>query len=175
MRRKSTVKAVLKLGLLIVGLGLGTPADAELLATSLPVKVVASGGYCDQPPDEIVAAPEADGGQYEHNFRPFDYVVKGDRFPAQIRLGIGVRVKISGYGPGRSVRVLVVPPEGRTGAWDMRIGPDGQLEFGRLPAIGGALPEGRYLLSALDGGKYLFTFALTLEGEAEESLCVPVS
>lgn len=169
------MRAALKCALLLAALTNGPPALAELLAQRVPVTVIASGGFCDQPPDEVISAPGADGGQYEHNFRAFDYVVRGDHFPAQIRLGIGVRVRIDSYGPGHPIRVLIVPPEGRTGSWDLKIGQDGELEFGRLPAIGGALPEGRYLLSALDGDSSLFTFALTLEGLAEESLCVPVS
>jgi hypothetical protein len=151
------------------------PAHADLIANRVPVTVITSGGFCDHPPDEYVPAPNAEGGRYEHNFRGFDYVVRGDRFPAQIALGIGVRVRITGYGPGRSVRVLIQPPEGRSGSWDQKIGQDGDLEFGRLPATGDALSEGRYLLSALDGERFLFTFALTLDGMAEDSLCVPVS
>ena len=169
------MKPVLLTALALAGLAAAAPVQAELIATRVPVTVIASGGFCDSPPDQYVAAPEAEGGRYEHNFHGFDYVVRGDRFPAQVALGIGVRVRIEGYGPDRSVRVLVEPPAGRSGSWDQKIGRDGELEFGRLPAIGGALPQGRYLLSVLDDGRYLFTFALTLDGMAEESLCVPVS
>lgn len=165
----------LRSALLVAAIAAAAPVEAELLSSRVPVTVIASGGFCDHPPDEYVPAPEAEGGRYERNFRGFDYVVRGDRFPAQIALGIGVRVRIKGYGPGRPIRVLVQPPEGRSGSWDQKIGQDGELEFGRLPAVGDALPEGRYLLSVIDDGRYLFTFALTLDGIAEESLCVPVS
>jgi hypothetical protein len=161
--------------LLFCALSAAGPARAELVRHWLQVTVVASGGFCDHPPDEIIPAPDADGGQYEHSFRGFDYVVRGDSFPAQISLGIGVRARIEGYGPGRMVRVRIQPPSGPSGSWEMKVGPDGELEFGRLPAIGKALEEGRYYLSVVDQGRRLFTFAITLEGMVEENLCVPVS
>lgn len=151
------------------------PAQSEMIRSAVPVEVLASGGHCDRAPDVVVKAPTASGGQYERIFRPADYVVRGDRFPAQVGLGIGVRVRISGYGPGRTVTVLIIPPEGNRGSWEQTVNGAGDLDFGRLPAFGEALPEGRYLLSAMDDGRYLFTYAITLEGAAEESLCVPVS
>jgi hypothetical protein len=160
---------------LAIGTALSGAAAADMLKSTVKVKVIASGGQCDKPPDTIIPAPSAGGGQIERSFGPADFVVKGDRFAAQKGLGIFLRVRIRGYGPGREVTVMVEPPVGRTGVWEQPIGRDGELDFGRFPAIGEALPQGRYLLSVLDDGQYLFTYAITLEGEAEESLCVPVS
>ena len=154
---------------------LASAAPAEMIKAAVKVKVLAVGGQCDAPPDAIVAAPNAGGGQYENTKGLADYVVKGDRFPAQRAMGIGLRVKLSGKWRGKTVTVLVLPPVGRTGSWEQTVASDGTIDFGRLPAIGEALPEGRYLLSVLDQGIYLFTYAITLDGVAEESLCVPVS
>ena len=152
-----------------------TTVRAELVKQMVPVTILSAGGFCDSPPDEIIAAPDAERGQYEHNFRPFDFVVRGDRFPAQISLGIGISVRIDGYGPGSNIRVRISPPSGPIGGWDMTIGQTGVLEFGRVPATGKALETGRYYLSVIDKGRVLFTYSITLKGEAEDSLCVPVS
>jgi hypothetical protein len=172
---RSTTTAAGPTAILVLLLAVAGSARAELARQWVPVRIIASGGFCDHPPDEYVRAPDAEGGRYEHNFSEFDYVVRGDSFPAQIGLGIGVRSRIEGYGPGRVVRVRVQPPNGRAGSWEMPVGQDGELEFGRLPATGKALEEGRYYLSVLDEGRKLFTFAISLEGDAEASLCVPVS
>ena len=150
-------------------------AVAGILKSTVDVTIVAVGGQCDRPPDKLVPAPSAGGGQVERSFGPADVVVTGDYFAAQPGLGVFLRVRIAGYGPGRAVRVMIEPPVGRIGHWDQPIGADGELDFGRFPAPGEALPEGRYLLSVLDGGQYLFTYAITLNGVADESLCVMVS
>jgi hypothetical protein len=166
MRRQLAFCAILLVGL---------PVQAEMVASNIPVEVVEVGGHCEAPPDLVLPAPGAGGGKIQRNYGTSRYVVQGDRFPAQVELGIGIRVRMSGYGPGRTVTVRVVPPVGKTGLFDLQIDPDGTLDFGRLPAVGEPLPEGRYLLSALDGERLLFTFAITLDGVVEDSLCVPIS
>lgn len=152
---------------------IGSAAGAEIVTSSVPVVIEAVGGQCEHAPDEVIVAPGAGGGQAERTFGFARYVVTGDRFAAQKGLGIGVRVRMAGYEPGRTVTALIEPPVGRTGSWDVRVDQDGGLDFGRFPAVGEALPQGRYLLSLLDGGKVLFSYAITLVGETDDGLCLP--
>jgi hypothetical protein len=152
---------------------IGSGVGAEIIESAIPVQIVASGGFCEDIPDEIIAAPDASGGQYENRFGHNDYVVLGDFFAAQRGLGVSVRIKLGGYSPGQKVTVRVKPPWGKIGTWDLLIGQDGELEFGRLPATGGSLDEGRYLLSVLDQGRNLFTYRIVLDKEEDATLCVP--
>jgi hypothetical protein len=152
-----------------------TPAAAQMISSTVPVEVLAAGGHCETPPDEIVAAPGAGGGAVLRNNGLANYVILGDRFPAQVELGIGILVRIAGYGPGRIVTVRIVPPVGNTGEWKLPISEAGDLDFGRLPAIGEPLPQGQYLLSVLDDDKVLFTYAITIAGHDAEILCSALS
>lgn len=150
-----------------------TSAAAEILVARVPLTLDAIGGICDRAPDDI--APGADGKDVEHSDTYFDYAVRGDALDAQAQMGIGVRVRIKGFGPGDLARVQIVPPSGQLQFWDYDIGDGGMIEFAYLPRVGGTLSRGRYLFSVMDGDKAIFTAAITLNGLAEESLCVPVS
>jgi hypothetical protein len=158
---------------LLVALGLASPSSAEILRATVPATVIASGGHCDRIPDEVVPAPDAGGGQYDHNFRPFDYVVTGDAVPAEPGLGIGVRVQLDGILPGEPIRVRIDPPGGDSGSWGMAAGQDGQIEFGRLPAPGKALPVGDYRLSVSQKGRFVFAYRITVLAAAPQGLCFP--
>ncbi len=148
-------------------------ATAELLHTTIAARIIASGGFCDTPPDQIVPAPNSNGGSFERNFGGFAFVEKGDQLPARQGMGVGVRVILPGYGPGSPVTVLVQPADDGPSSWDLTVDPDGAIEFGTRPPDGEALPPGRYLLSVLDGSLSLMTFAFTLESEIEDGLCMP--
>ncbi len=165
-------KMVLCAALLIPGLSIN-PAAAEVLVARVPLTLDAIGGLCDRAPDDI--APGADGKDVEHSDNYFDYAVRGDTLAAQAQMGIGVRVKIKGFGPGDSARVQIVPPSGQLQFWDYDIGDGGMIEFAYLPRVGGTLSQGRYLFSVMDEGEAIFTAAITLNGLAEDRLCVPVS
>lgn len=165
-------KMVLCAALLIPGLSVN-PAAAEVLVARVPLTLDAIGGICDRAPDDI--APGADGKDVEHSDYYFDYAVRGDTLAAQAQMGIGVRVKIKGFGPGDSARVQIVPPSGQLQFWDYDIGDGGMIEFAYLPRVGGTLSQGRYLFSVMDEGEAIFTAAITLNGLAEDRLCVPVS
>lgn len=158
--------------LLVPGLFLN-PAAAEILVAQVPLTLDAIGGICDRTPDDITSG--ADGKEVEHSDNYFDFAVHGDVLRAQARMGIGVSVRIKGFGPGDSARVHIVPPSGQLQFWDYDIGDGGMIEFAYLPRVGGTLSQGRYLFSVMDGGKAIFTAAITLQGRAEESLCVLVS
>ena len=158
--------------LLVPGLFLN-PAAAEVLVAQVPLTLDAIGGICDRAPDDIT--PGADGKEVEHSDNYFDFAVHGDVLRAQARMGIGVSVRIKGFGPGDSARVHIVPPSGQLQFWDYDIGDGGMIEFAYLPRVGGTLSQGRYLFSVMDEGRAIFTAAITLNGLAEDRLCMPVS
>lgn len=161
------------LRLLITLLVVAGPAAAGMTANSVFVEVVEVGGQCDELPDAFVSAPNASGGVLRRQYGSIPYVVMGDAIPAQIGLGIGITVRIAGYGPGRTVTVRIEPPVGDVGFWHKQIDPDGTLYFGRVPATGAPMPPGRYLLQAYDGNRKLFEYALDVQTEDGVLLCVP--
>lgn len=150
-----------------------SPVAAEILVARVSLTLDAIGGICDRAPAGV--APGADGKDVEHSDTYFDYAVHGDALAAQARMGIGVRVRIKGFAPGDSARVQIVPPSGQLQFWDHDIGDGGMIEFAYLPRVGGTLSQGRYLFSVMDEGEAVFTATITLNGVAEDSLCVPVS
>jgi hypothetical protein len=159
----------------VLGLAmLSGPVGAEVLRAAVPAQVVASGGHCDRIPDETIPAPDAGGGSYDHNFSAFVYVVSGDSVPNEPGLGIGVRVRLEGFLPGEPIRVRIDPPDGdEAGSWNMAVGPDGEIEFGRLPAYGEALPVGQYRLSVSQGGRWVFSYAIRVVTAEVQGLCIP--
>lgn len=148
-------------------------ARADLVHTTVGALILAAGGHCDQPPDELVPAPNSNGGYFERHFGEYVFVEEGDRFPARKGMGVGVRVVLPGYGPGSPVTVMVESTSNRPSSWDLRVDPDGQIEFGTLPPDGEALAPGRYLLTVLDGSRNLMSFAFIVEREIEDGLCTP--
>ncbi len=147
-------------------------AAAELLHTSIGARIIAAGGHCDKPPNELIAAPNSNGGYFERHSGDYVFAVDGDRFPARKGLGVGVRVVLPGYGPGSPVTVLVESAGDRS-SWDVTVDPDGEIEFGTLPSDGEALQPGRYLLTVMDGRRNLMSFAFIVEREVEDGLCLP--
>lgn len=98
---------LLSTALLTPGLFINAAA-AEILVANVPLTLDAIGGICDRAPDDI--APGADGKDVEHSDTYFDYAVHGDTLAAQAQMGIGVRVRIKGFGPGDMARVQIAPP-----------------------------------------------------------------
>jgi hypothetical protein len=160
------------LALALVAL-LAEGAAGDLLHTTIGARVIAFGGHCDKAPDELIPAPNSNGGFYERHFGDYVFVVEGDRFPARKSMGLGVRVVLPGYGPGSPVTVLIEAPGERPNSWDVTVDPDGEVEFGTFPPDGEALRPGLYLLSVLDRGHALMTFSFIVEREADDGLCVP--
>ncbi|MCU0902797.1 MAG: hypothetical protein MUE83_02855 [Tabrizicola sp.] len=141
--------------------------------TLLPVSIFA-GGHCDRKPDEILPAPGTETGTIDHNFRGFDFVTKGDILPPAIGLGFGLRVKLPGYGPGHRMTIRIKAPDGDLSTWDIAVPETGTMEVGRLPYPGQALPEGRYVLTILDGDTLLIAYDFVIAGRDDEGLCFPL-
>ena len=149
-------------------------AEARIIdRTLLPLSIVA-GGHCDRKPDEVLSAPDAEGGKIDHNFRGFDFVTEGDILPPAIGLGFGLRVKLPGYGPGHKLTIRIKGPSGGPSIWDVKVSDTGYLEVGRLPMPGRALPEGRYVLTILDGPTLLIAYDFAIVGFDPEGLCFPL-
>jgi hypothetical protein len=148
-------------------------AGAEYLQRAPGARVIAAGGHCDKPPDELRPAPAAKDGYIEHHEGEYVFAVDGDTFPARKGLGVGVRVVVDGYGPGSALTVRTWSAHDGPSTWDVRVDPDGQVEFGTLPSDGHALLPGRYLLSVLSGDRALLTFAFTVQDELEDGICIP--
>jgi hypothetical protein len=148
-------------------------ASAELLNTTVGARILGAGGHCDKPPDQIVPAPNAKDGYFERHNGGYVFAVLGDRFAARKGLGVGVRVVLPGYGPGSPLTVRTWSAHDGPSTWDVRVDPDGEIEFGTLPQDGYALLPGRYLLSVLSGSDVLMTFAFTVEAEMEDGICLP--
>ena len=55
----------------------------------------------------------------------------------------------------------------------MAVGPDGEIEFGRLPAYGQALPVGKYRLSVSQRGRWVFSYAIRVVTAEAQGLCIP--
>ena len=136
------------------------PAAAELITASVPIEVVEVGGQCDELADVLIPTPNASMGVLRRQFGSIPYVIRGDVIPAQIGLGIGITVRLSGYGPGQIVTVRIEPPVGDVGYWNKEIDPDRTLYFGRVPATGEPMPLGRYRLQAYDGNRKLFEWSM---------------
>lgn len=162
-----------RIGILLAVLAGASPALAEMLKSPVPVQVIDVGGQCDEPPDALIPSPNASQGQLWRDYEDIPYVIRGDVLPAQLGLGIGIRVRISGFLAGQIVTVRIQPPVGDVGFWDQEIDPDGTVYFGRVPAFGEPLPQGRYLLQAYDGNRLLFTYAIHVEGHDTAPLCLP--
>lgn len=141
--------------------------------TLLPVSIFA-GGHCDRKPDEMLPAPGTETGTIDHNFRGFDFVMEGDILPPAIGLGFGLRVKLPGYGPGHLMTIRITAPNGDVSTWDIKVPETGRMEVGRLPVPGQALPEGRYVLTILDGDTLLIAYDFVIVGLDEEGLCFPL-
>lgn len=141
--------------------------------TLLPVSIFA-GGHCDRKPDEVLKAPGTETGTIDHNFRGFDFVMEGDILPPAIGMGFGLRVKLPGYGPGHPMTIRIKAPSGDVSTWDIKVPQTGFLEVGRLPMQGRALPEGRYVLTILDGDTLLIAYDFAIVGLDDEGLCFPL-
>lgn len=156
-------------------LALGNPiAQARIIdRTLLPISIVA-GGHCDRKPDEVLTAPGTETGTVDYNFSGFDFVTRGDILPPAIGLGFGLRVKLPGYGPGEPLTIRIKSPDRQTSTWDITVSETGYIEVGRLPMPGQALPEGRYVLSILDGETLLIAYDFVITGFDPEGLCFPL-
>lgn len=153
-------------------LGAG-PTQARIVdRTLLPISIFA-GGHCDRKPDEVLPAPGTQTGSIDHNFRGFDFVTEGDVLVPAIGMGFGLRVKLPGYGPGKPVTITIKGPNQDLSTWDITVPETGFLEVGRLPMPGEALPEGRYVLSILDGKTLLIAYDFAIVGRDDEGLCFP--
>lgn len=150
-----------------------SPAMSEMVKNTVPVQIIDVGGQCDNPPDALIPSPNASEGMLWREYDDIPFVFRGDVLPAQMGLGIGIRVRIAGYEPGQVVTVRIEPPVGDVGFWDQEIDSDGTLYFGRVPAYGEPLPRGRYYLQAYDENSILFTYAIYIEADNEAPLCVP--
>ena len=71
--------------------------------------------------DVLIPTPNASMGVLRRQFGSIPYVIRGDVIPAQIGLGIGITVRLSGYGPGQIVTVRIEPPVGDVGYWNKEI------------------------------------------------------
>ncbi|WP_305541256.1 hypothetical protein [Tabrizicola sp.] len=151
-----------------------TAAYARIVdRTLLPVSIFA-GGHCDRKPDEVLPAPGTETGTIDHNFRGFDFVTEGDILPPAIGLGFGLRLKLPGYGPGHVMTIRIKAPNKDVSIWDIKVPETGTMEVGRLPPPGQALPEGRYVLSILDGDTLLIAYDFVIVGLDDEGLCFPL-
>jgi hypothetical protein len=150
------------------------PTTARIIdRTLMPVSIFA-GGHCDRKPDEVLPAPGASTGTIDHNFRGFDFVTEGDILPPAIGLGFGLRVKLPGYGPGHRMTIRIKAPDGDLSTWQINVPETGFLEVGRLPMAGQSLPEGRYVLTILDGQTLLIAYDFVMTGSDTEGLCIPM-
>jgi hypothetical protein len=154
----------------VSALGTETASARIIDRTLLPVSIFA-GGHCDRTPDEVLPAPGATTGQIDHNFRGFDFVIEGDILPPAIGLGFGLRVKLPGYGPGQKMTIRIKAPDGDLSTWDIKVSETGFLEVGRLPMPGQSLPEGRYVLTVLDGQTLLIAYDFVIVGSDTTGLC----
>lgn len=149
-------------------------AEARIIdRTVLPTRITA-GGHCDRKPDEMLPAPGTETGTVDHNLRGFDFVVEGDILPPAIGMGFGLRVKLPGYGPGHRVTIAIKGPNRDLSTWDIEVPESGYMEVGRLPLAGRALPEGRYVLTLLDGETLLIAYDFVIVGFDPEGLCFPL-
>jgi hypothetical protein len=151
-------------------------SDARIIdRTLLPISIYA-GGHCDRKPDEELPAPGTNTGKIDHNFRGFDFVTEGDILPPVVGMGFGLRVKLPGYGPGHRMTIAIKSPDGNISTWDINVPETGYMEVGRLPMPGHSLPEGRYVLTILDGQTLLIAYDFVIVGFDPEGLCMaPVS
>lgn len=149
-------------------------AQARIIErTMLPLSIFA-GGHCDRKPDEVLPAPGTNSGEIDHNVRGFEFVAEGDILPSAIGLGFGLRVKLPGYGPGQRMTIRIKSPDGNLSTWDIDVPETGFMEVGRLPLPGRSLPEGRYVLTILDGQTLLIAYDFVIVGGDTEGLCIPM-
>lgn len=155
----------------VVGTAVG--AKCEVVYQNGSAAVLAAGAFCDTPPDELVDAPHANGGKIEHSLHRTEYVLKVDHLEARRGLGVGVAFRISGIANGEVVTERIKYPDGHSSSWEVRMTPNGVLDFGSNPPYGGTPALGRYLFSVLREGKPVITYRIVLEGVVDDELCVP--
>ena len=148
-----------------------TDAGAGIIERTLLPLSIRAGGHCDRPPDEVLPAPGTQTGGVDHNFSGFDFVTEGDILPPAIGLGFGLRVKLPGYGPGHRMTIRITAPDGHLSTWHIPVPETGILEVGRLPFPGQSLPEGRHVLTILDGETLLIDYGFLIAGADTEGLC----
>jgi hypothetical protein len=151
-----------------------TDAGARIIERTLLPLSIRAGGHCDRPPDDVLPAPGTQTGEIDHNFRGFDFVTDGDILPPAIGLGFGLSVKLPGYGPGHRMAIRISAPDGHISTWQIPVPETGILEVGRLPMPGQSLPEGRYVLTILDGETLLIAYDFLIVGADTEGLCTPM-
>lgn len=69
--------------------------------------------------------------------------------------------------------IRIKAPDGNVSTWDIKVPETGFLKVGRLPMPGRALPEGRYVLTILNGDTLLIAYDFVILGLDDEGLCFP--
>jgi hypothetical protein len=160
----------------IAFVGSAMPAAAQMTQHSVPVEILAVGGYCDPGNgDRFLSAPETPQGQIEQLDAMFDFVELGDSRVAHPGLGVGLRTRVDGYGAGSDLTSIIVDPTGRMYKWVNHIPGSGILEVGMLPEPGKTLFVGTYRFTIRDSRSILFSYLITLDREEDTGPCKPAT